>query len=42
MTGELAEKENAENLPAGVRTLQKPFRISELVAVLNESLMGAT
>ena len=27
-------------LPAGVRTLQKPFRISELVAVLNESLIG--
>jgi PAS domain S-box-containing protein len=41
MTGELAEK-NVDSLPAGVRTLQKPFRISELIAVLNESLMGTT
>jgi DNA-binding response OmpR family regulator len=42
MTGELVEKENVENLPAGVRTLQKPFRISDLVTVLNESLMSTT
>jgi len=42
MTGDLADKENAESLPAGVRTLRKPFRISELVTVLNESLVSAT
>ena len=41
MTGELSEKANVENVPAGVRTLQKPFRISELIAVLNESLISA-
>ena len=41
MTGELAEKTNLENLPAGVRTLQKPFRISELIAVLSDSLTNA-
>ena len=42
MTGELVEEGNVENLPAGVRTLQKPFRISDLVTVLNESLMSTT
>ena len=40
MTGELAEKAS-DDLPAGVRALRKPFRISDLVAVLNESLVGA-
>jgi PAS domain S-box-containing protein len=38
MTGELVEQPDAENLPAGVRTLRKPFRISDLLAVLTESL----
>lgn len=40
MTGELGERPDAETLPAGVRTLQKPFRISELVTLLTESLTG--
>ncbi len=41
MTGELAEENTPENLPAGVRTLRKPFRISDLITVLNESLTSA-
>jgi PAS domain S-box-containing protein len=42
MTGELAEKTTAESLAGtAVRTLQKPFRISDLVAALTEALVGA-
>ncbi len=41
MTGDLAERQDGETLPEGVRTLRKPFRISDLVAVLSESLAGA-
>jgi CheY-like chemotaxis protein len=42
MTGELTDKESPEDLPVGVRTLRKPFRISDLIGVLNESLVSAT
>jgi len=41
MTGDLADRPEGESLPAGVRTLRKPFRISDLVTALNESLTGA-
>lgn len=37
-TGELAAAPEADTLPAGVRTLRKPFRVSDLIAVLTESL----
>ena len=39
MSGELAATPVSEQLAlAGARTLQKPFRISELIAILNEAL----
>lgn len=38
MTGDLDDRPEAEPLPAGVRRLRKPFRISDLVEVLGESL----
>jgi CheY-like chemotaxis protein len=43
MTGELVETEGVEDLAAtGARILQKPFRISELLSILNEALDGTT
>jgi CheY-like chemotaxis protein len=43
MTGELVDRSTAEHLQqGGIRTLQKPFRISELVAVLTDALAGMT
>ncbi len=42
MTGELVSSSNMEDIAiAGIRTLQKPFRISELVAILTDALMSA-
>ena len=43
MTGELVDRTLAEQLAqGGTRTLQKPFRIAELVAVLTDALAGVT
>jgi len=39
MTGELVDRTTMEDLSrGGVRTLQKPFRISELISILTEAL----
>ena len=39
MTGDLVDRAGAENSGEGsIRTLQKPFRISELIAILSEAL----
>jgi CheY-like chemotaxis protein len=43
MTGELVDGATVEGLSSGgTRTLHKPFRISELVAILTEVLTGTT
>ncbi len=42
MTGELVDGGTMEDLSrVGVRTLQKPFRTSELLSILTEALSGA-
>lgn len=40
MTGELLDGPGREVSHLGVRALQKPFRISELIAILTEALVG--
>jgi hypothetical protein len=41
MTGELVHGDMAEDLAvAGAQTLQKPFRISELMAILTDAIVG--
>jgi hypothetical protein len=41
MTGELVNNGSMDDLLiAGTRTLQKPFRISELIAILTDALVS--
>jgi two-component system NtrC family sensor kinase len=43
MTGDLVDRAAAENTgDSSIRTLQKPFRISELIAILSETLSSTT
>jgi PAS domain S-box-containing protein len=43
MTGELVDRATMEDASrGGPRTLQKPFRISELISVLSDALIGTT
>jgi len=43
MTGELVDRATMDEVShGGPRTLQKPFRISELISVLSDALVGAT